>query len=221
MALQIVIGDRNYSSWSMRGWLPLAQVAAKTGVAFSEVLIRLDQANTASSIAQYSPTGKIPCLIDGETLVWDTMAIAEYLAESYPSVPLWPTAQAARARARSIVAEMHSGFTSLRSACPMNIKLDMPSFKPSPEVQADLARIDALWRDCRNQFATGGPYLFGAEAGIADWFFAPVVMRINSYHLPLSPEGLDYCRALSHHPLVAQWITAARAENWEIGRYRI
>ena len=221
MSYRIVIGDQNYSSWSMRGWLPLAQVAAKVGIPFEKVLIRLDEPDTAATILRHSPNGRVPCLIHDGLVVWDSLAISEYLAEAFPQVPLWPTAVNARARARSVVAEMHSSFQALRGAYPMNIRLDEPNQAVTAAVKADLARIAALWQDCRTSFGQGGQFLFGAEAGIADWFYAPVVTRILSYHLPVSAEARDYCAAVKSHPLVAQWIAAAKAEDWELGRYKL
>ncbi|MCX8501250.1 MAG: glutathione S-transferase family protein [Alphaproteobacteria bacterium] len=220
MAFRIVVGDQNYSSWSLRGWLPLAQVAAKTGVGFEEVLVRLDKPDTAAKILSHSPNGRVPCLIHDGLVIWDSLAISEYLAEAYPQVPLWPAAVNARARARSVVAEMHSSFQALRGAFPMNIRLDQPNLPVTAEVKADLSRIDGLWHDCRKEFGQGGRFLFGAEAGIADWFYAPVVMRILSYHLPGAPEALDYCAAVKSHPLGARWGAAAEAENWELDWYK-
>ena len=208
---EIIIGNKNYSSWSLRAWLPLAQAQAAGLCRYKETVIRLNEPNTHSEIIRDSPTGKVPCLMkSGKMIAWDSLAIGEYLAESYAQLALWPSDRAARAMARSVVAEMHSGFSPLRSACPMNIKLSMPEFKPSPEVMNDILRIEAIFTDCLKTAPKGG-FLFGAS-GLADWFYAPVVMRFLSYHLAQTQLVRDYCQTVAAHPLVADWITAAQAE---------
>jgi len=199
--MKLVIGDKNYSSWSMRPWVLLKHF----GIPFEEVLIELDEPGTKSSILAFSASGKVPCLVSEDGFaVWDSLAIAETLAERFPQHALWPRDANARARARSVSAEMHSGFGELRNHMPMNIR------KAKPGALADVARIDALWRECLA--ASGGPFLFG-EFGIADAMYAPVVMRLNSYEPKLSPEAAAYAQRVSALPAVAGWVEAARRET--------
>jgi glutathione S-transferase len=205
--MKLVIGDKNYSSWSMRPWLLLTHF----GIPFEEVLIELDEPATKAAILTYSASGKVPCLVsDDGFAVWDSLAIAETLADRYPQHALWPREPNARARARSISAEMHSGFGALRNAMPMNIRLTRPGVGTEPEVLADIARIDTLWRECLA--ASGGPFLFG-EFCIADAMYAPVAMRFNSYQPKLSPETAAYVQRVTASPAVAAWIEAARRET--------
>jgi glutathione S-transferase len=205
--MKLAIGDKNYSSWSMRPWVLLTHF----GIAFDEVLIELDEPGTKSAILQYSASGKVPCLVDDNGFaVWDSLAIAETLAERFPQHALWPRDANARARARSVSAEMHSGFVALRTAMPMNIRLTRPGTGSTPDVLADVARIDALWRECLA--ASGGPFLFG-EFSIADAMYAPVVMRFNSFQPKLSPQAAEYAQHVTALPAVAAWIEAARRET--------
>jgi len=205
--MKLAIGDKNYSSWSMRPWVLLTHF----GIAFDEVLIELDEPGTKSSILQYSASGKVPCLVaDDGFAVWDSLAIAETLAERFPQHALWPRDTNARARARSVSAEMHSGFVALRTAMPMNIRLTRPGVGSTPDVLADVARIDALWSECLA--ASGGPFLFG-EFSIADAMYAPVVMRFNSFQPLLSPQAAAYVQRVTALPAVARWIEAARRET--------
>jgi glutathione S-transferase len=205
--MKLVIGDKNYSSWSMRPWLLLTHF----GIPFEEVLIELDEAGTKAAILSYSASGKVPCLVSEDGfVVWDSLAIAETLADRYPQHALWPREPNARARARSISAEMHSGFGALRNAMPMNIRLTRPGVGTEPEVLADIARIDTLWRECLA--ASGGPFLFG-EFCIADAMYAPVAMRFNSYQPKLSAEAAAYAQRVTASPAVAAWIEAARRET--------
>ncbi|WP_027792952.1 glutathione S-transferase family protein [Paraburkholderia acidipaludis] len=205
--MKLVIGDKNYSSWSMRPWLLLTHF----GIPFEEVLIELDEPGTKAAILTYSSSGKVPCLVSDEGFaVWDSLAIAETLADRYPQHALWPREPNARARARSISAEMHSAFGALRNAMPMNIRCTRPGVGTEPDVLADIARIDALWRECLA--ASGGPFLFG-EFGIADAMYAPVAMRFNSYQPKLSPEAAAYVQRVTALPAVAAWIEAARRET--------
>jgi glutathione S-transferase len=182
--MQLYIGNKNYSSWSMRPWVLLTNA----GIAFDEVMLRFDSMEAGSqfknAIHKVNPAGRVPCLVDDGLVVWDTLAIAEYLAEKYPAKKLWPPGVAERARARSICAEMHSGFAALRGACPMNIEASLPDIgalvlRDNPAVRADVARIEAIWSELLAQH--GGPYLFGAQFGIADAYFAPVCMRFTTY----------------------------------------
>jgi glutathione S-transferase len=213
--LELYIGNKNYSSWSMRPWVLMRQ----TGIAFEEVKLRFDSFDSNSQFKQkasaISPVGKVPALVDGDLVVWDSLAIAEYLAERFPAKNLWPQDKKARARARSICSEMHSGFTALRSACPMNIEASLAQtgqliWRDKPAVRADVARIEAMW--CELLVQHGGPMLMG-EFSIADAFFAPVAMRLHTYALPVSGEVANYMERLSALPGVKAWIDDAKAEN--------
>ncbi|SFB66937.1 glutathione S-transferase [Polaromonas sp. OV174] len=213
--LKLYIGNKNYSSWSMRPWVLLKQA----GIPFEEINIRFDSFDAHSEfrkqIGSVNPASKVPVLDDDGLLVWDTLAIAEYLAERFPDKQLWPQSVAARARARSICAEMHSGFGALRSACPMNIEADLADagrliWRDQPAVRADVARIVAMWSELLQTYH--GPMLFG-EFGTADAFFAPVCMRLKSYALPVPAAITDYIQRLSALPGVKAWIDGALAEN--------
>ena len=213
--LQLYIGNKNYSSWSMRPWVLLRQA----GIPFEEVLARFDSFDANSqfkaTLAGISPTGKVPVLVDGDLTVWDTLAIAEYLAETYPDKLLWPQDKAARAQARSITAEMHSGFTALRGACPMNIEANLAQqgaliWRDRPAVRADVQRLIDMWSGLLAPY--GGPMLFGAFT-IADAFYAPVCMRLTTYALPLPPEIAAYVQRVQQLPGVRAWVEAALAEQ--------
>ena len=217
--MRLHIGNKNYSSWSMRAWVLMRQA----GIAFEETLVRFDSFDADSAfkrqLAGLSPTGKVPvleALVDGQPqVIWDTLAIAEYLAERFPDRGLWPDATGARARARSVVAEMHSGFTALRSAFPMNIEARLPKvgervLAEQPAVAADVARVAGIWLDCLS--ASEGPFLFGAF-GIADAFFTPVVMRFRTYGVPLDAVSEDYARRVEQARGVSEWIEEALAEK--------
>ncbi len=212
--LQLYIGNKNYSSWSMRPWVLLRQA----GIPFEEVLARFDSFDADSqfkaTIAGISPTGKVPVLVDGDLAIWDTLAIAEYLAETYPEKHLWPQDKTARARARSVCAEMHSGFTALRGACPMNIEAHLPDigaliWRDKPAVRADVQRLVDMWTGLLEQH--GGPMLFGAFT-IADAFYAPVCMRLHSYGLPVPEHIQAYVQRVRALPGVKAWIDGALAE---------
>ena len=213
--LKLYIGNKNYSSWSMRPWVLLKQ----TGIPFEEVKIRFDSFDAGSEFRQkagsVNPTGKVPVLHDEGLVVWDTLAIAEYVAERFPDKHLWPQSVQARARARSVCAEMHSGFGALRSACPMNIEADLREagqliWRDKPAVRADVARLVAMWSELLA--AHQGPMLFG-EFGIADAFFAPVCMRLKSYGLPVPADINAYIGRLCALPGVKAWMDDALAEN--------
>jgi glutathione S-transferase len=210
--LTLVMGNKAYSSWSLRPWLALKQA----GLAFAETVIPLRQPDTAARIAEYSPTGRVPCLIHGGLTVWDSLAICEYVAELAPEAGLWPADPAARAVARSVSAEMHSGFVSLRTTMPMNLRSDRKGKGMTEATAADIARIEALWADARARFGSpaGGPFLFGAFT-IADAMFAPVVTRLETYGAPVSPESRAYMDAVLALPAMRDWIAAAKAEPWE------
>ncbi len=213
--LKLTIGNKNYSSWSMRPWVLLTQA----GIPFEEVMVRFDSFDAGSAFKQavgaQNPVGKVPVLVDDGFAVWDTLAIAETLAEQFPDKQLWPAHPQARARARSVCAEMHSGFGALRSACPMNIEASLPdigaiALRDQPAVRADLARLMAMWSELLAQH--GGPMLFGGFT-IADAFFAPVVMRIRTYALPVPAPVAAYMERVCDLPGVKAWIEGALAER--------
>ena len=205
--LTLVIGNKNYSSWSMRPWLALVAF----GIPFKEVMVLLDRDDTATNIAAYSACGKVPVLLAGTITVWDSLAICEYLAEQFPELHLWPQDVAARATARSVCAEMHSGFGGLRSAMSMNIKARFPGRGRTAAAQADIGRISEIWEECLSRFGHH-EFLFG-QFSIADAFFAPVVMRFRTYGVALAPALNAYCERVLAHPAVARWISEALAET--------
>jgi glutathione S-transferase len=211
---KLVIGNKNYSSWSMRAWVLLRHA----GIPFDEVQIRLQQPDTRTQALQHSPTGKVPCLLDGELRVWDSLAIAEYAAEAYPDRGLWPTDRQARAVARSVAAEMHSGFQGLRTHMPMNTRARYPGRGRGPGVAEDIERIQAIWRDCRQRFGAGGDYLFGDFCS-ADAFYAPVVTRFQTYAVELDAVCRSYSDAVLAVPAVQEWLQAGRDEPWTIPLY--
>ncbi|EIM95183.1 glutathione S-transferase domain-containing protein [Paraburkholderia hospita] len=208
--MKLVIGDKNYSSWSMRPWLVLKHF----GIAFEEVMVLLNEAESKASILEHSPSGKVPCLIadDGVT-VWDSLAICETLAERYPQHAMWPRDAVARGHARSVSAEMHSGFGALRNNMWMNIRASFPGKGATPEALADIARIDEVWSECLEAY--GGPFLFG-EFTIADAMYAPVVMRFNTWQPKLSEAALAYSRRVTAQPAVKAWIDDALQETHRI-----
>ena len=205
--LRLVIGAKNYSSWSLRAWLALEQTAAP----YEEILISFASPDWRDQIRRHSPAGKVPFLIDGTLGIRDSLAIVEYLAEKFPGAGLWPKEPAARALARSAAAEMHSSFGALRSSMPMDLQENAPGKGHTPEALADAARVHELWRECRERFGSGGPYLFGAFSA-ADCFYAPVVFRFLSYGVALDATARAYCDAIAAHPSVARWRAAGLAE---------
>jgi glutathione S-transferase len=205
--LTLVIGDKNYSSWSMRPWLALAAF----DIPFNEITITLDQPDTVTRIARYSAAGKVPVLLGDNVAVWDSLAICEFAAEQFPDRHLWPQDAAARAVARSICAEMHAGFYGLRSAMPMDIAGRYPGQGHTPQAQADIGRICEIWENCLAEFGHHR-YLFG-DFSIADAFFAPIVMRFRSYSVSLAPALQAYVERIIAHPAVARWIAAAEDET--------
>lgn len=207
--LQLVIGNKNFSSWSLRPWLLLKQA----GLPFREIPVRLRQADTKAQILAHSPSGKVPALIDGDLTVWDSLAICEYLAEkaSLNHVDLWPADPKARAEARSVSAEMHSGFAALRQHMSMEVAASRPGEGQTPEVLADIARIAALWTSCRERFAAAGPFLFGAFS-VADAMYAPVAFRFHTYGVELPPLAAAYRDTLLALPAMQEWAAGARAE---------
>ncbi len=206
--LVLVIGNQNYSSWSMRPWVLMKQL----GIPFDEVKLRFHTPEWDAQIARWSPSRRVPVLWRGEQAVWDSLAIIEMLGEWFPDRGVWPADPVARAFARSAAAEMHSGFTGLRSRMPMNIRAAHPGKGYTPESRADIERIEALWGEARRRFGAGGPFLFGAFCA-ADAMFAPVVMRFHTYAPPLAPETQRYCEAVRAAPGVKAFIDAALQEK--------
>lgn len=205
--LLIVLGNKNYSSWSLRPWLALKA----TGQPFKEEVIWLRKPDTRARILKHSPAGKVPVLQDGALVVWESLAICEYLAERFPAAKLWPDDRAARAVARSVSTEMHGGFAGLRRDLSMDIRARITDRVPAADAQADIARITELWRDCRARFGAGGPMLFG-RFSIADCMFAPVVTRFVTYGVALDPVCSAYRDAVMALPAMQEWIAAARSE---------
>lgn len=212
----LYIGNKNYSSWSMRPWV----LMTNAGIGFEEVLLRFDSMDIGSTfksaITQLSPVGKVPLLVDDGFAVWDTMAIAEYLAEKHPEKSLWPQEKKARARARSICAEMHSGFSALRTACMMNIEANLPDIgalvlRDNANVRSDVSRIETMWCDLLTEH--GGPFLFGQQFTIADAYYAPVCMRFNTYALSKHRAVNEYIARVTQAPGVTKWIADALVEN--------
>ncbi len=209
--LTLVIGNKNYSSWSMRPWLVLRQA----GIPFAEVRIPLYRPDSAAELAAWSPSGKVPALHDGDIRVWDSLAICEYLHERFPDKQLWPRDATARAVARSVSAEMHSGFTDLRQNMVMNIRARHPGKGRTPECLADIERILAIWADCRARFGGGGDFLFG-RFGIADAMYAPVVLRFLTYGVALTGAAKDYADTVLALPALQAWVADAVAETERI-----
>lgn len=205
--LRLVIGNKNLSSWSMRPWLVLKTF----GIPFEEIVILLDRADTTQKISDYSLSGRVPVLLDSDLVVWDSLAICEYLAERFPSENLWPENEAARAMARCICAEMHSGFSSLRSSMPMNIKANFSGKGRNAGSQADIGRISEIWEDCLSTYGAHR-FLFG-DFSIADAFYAPVVMRFKTYGVSLAPALQAYCERIESHPAVMLWVQGAMDES--------
>ena len=205
--LTLVIGNKNYSSWSMRPWVALTAF----GIPFQEVRVLLDMPDTSTRIAEYSGAGRVPVLVAGEMTIWDSLAICEYAAEQFPDQHMWPQDVAARAMARSVCAEMHAGFAGLRSAMSMNIRASLPGRGRSAEALGDIGRVCEIWEECLSRFGHH-QFLFG-EFSIADAFFAPVVMRFKTYGVSLAPALQAYCERVEAHPAVARWVREALAET--------
>lgn len=212
-ALTLIIGNKAYSSWSLRPWLLLKHA----GIAFTEKRIPIYTPEWQSAVHTL-PAGKVPVLSDGELTIWDTLAICEYLAERFPEKNLWPIDPKARAIARSVSAEMHSSFTDLRKNMNMNCRKSLPGYGRAPGVQEDIERITALWRDCRARFGASGEFLFG-RFSIADAMYAPVATRFTTYGVPLDPVCDAYVKTLYALPALQQWIAEAHAEIEVIEQY--
>jgi len=207
--LHLVIANKNYSSWSLRPWLAMAMA----GLDFDETLILLDTPDTKKQIAEYSKAGRVPILRHGKVAVWETLAILEYLAETFPEKNLWPKAKAARAVARSISNEMHAGFSALRNACPMNLRRPQRPVMMNDAIRADIARIEEIWRDCRKTYGKGGKFLFGKFCN-ADAMFAPVVTRFETYAIPVAKDTRAYMDTVLATKAFQKWKSAALKETW-------
>lgn len=208
MSLTLFIGDKTYSSWSLRASLALEL----SGAAYSEQLIALNRADTRARILEHSPTGKVPLLLSEDGAIWDSLAIAEYLAECFPAARLWPQARDARALARSVCAEMHSGFVALRSHLPMDLKRNQALTEIPADAVADIQRICAIWAECRQRFAQEGGFLFG-QPTLADAFYAPVAARLRSYQVALPAGAAAYVETIYQWPAFQRWYQAAQEEH--------
>jgi len=206
--MKLVIGNKNYSSWSLRAWLLLRQ----TAIPFEEEKISFNAPDFKARVGRYSPVGKVPVLVDDDLVVWDSLAIAEYLAEKYPEKKLWPEDRSARARARSFCAEMHSGFAAMRNHMGMNCELLVKSVLFDVAVQRDVQRMLEIWRECRERYAGEGPFLFGPFT-IADAFFAPVTRRFVSYGTVLPEVGQRYVDTMTSLSSMQEWLAAGLAEH--------
>ena len=210
----LLIGNKNYSSWSLRPWLLMRQA----GLVFREVRIPLYTPESKAAIRKYSPSGKVPCLLDGGLAVWDSLSICEYLAEKHSTLSLWPADLHQRAAARSVSAEMHSGFQNLRQRMSMNCRRSFPGLARTVEVAADIERIQQIWSDCRARFGQNGPFLFGAFS-IADAMYAPVVLRFRTYAVQLEPVCRQYADAILALPALQQWVADGAAETEVIAAF--
>ena len=216
----LVIGNKNYSSWSLRGWL-MARIA---GIEFEELVIPLDLPETQPAIRKHSPSGRLPVLLHRGLAIWESLAIGEYLNDLKPEAGLWPAAAAARAHARSISCEILAGFAELRANMPMNIRASYPGKGMTSAVRADISRITGLWRDCRKRFAGAAPkdegFLFGGFSA-ADAMYAPVVTRLRTYGVAVDSDTDAYCKAVLAWPAMKDWIDAAKNEPWLIQAYEL
>jgi glutathione S-transferase len=215
-ALKLAIGNKNYSSWSMRPWLALRA----NDIPFVETLIPLYTDNPADKeqILSFSRAGKVPVLVDGDVTVWDSLAIIEYVAERYPEVKLWPDDVAARAHARSVCAEMHSGFVALRSECGMNLHRPVRAIPLSADAKANVARIEEIWRECRTRHGAKWPFLFG-RFGAADAMYAPVVHRLRTYAIDVAPDTRAYMETMMALPAFQEWTREGLAETLVIAEF--
>ena len=214
MTLKLILANKAYSSWSLRPWILLKQFK----IPFEEIVIPMDQPDTRANMLKYAPTGKCPSLQDGKIAVWESLAIIEYVAESYPDKPIWPRPKTARAHARSLASEMHAGFQAFRQACPVNFRRKPRAIELSDEVRADVGRIEKAWAHARSTFGKTGPFLFGRFSA-ADAMFAPVVNRFHAYDIPVAGTTQAYIEAIMALPAWKAWIVDAEAEPWRIERY--
>jgi len=211
---KLVIGNKNYSTWSLRGWL----MAKRSGAPFEEEVLPLYQEGIAEKRAALSPAALVPVLYDGDIKIWDTLAIGEYLNEQHPEAQLWPADKEKRAVARAVTSQMHSGFMALRTHMPMNIRRSSPNAGRGAGVLEDIAQMTALWREIRMQYGSGGDFLFG-EWCIADAFYTPPTFRFRTYGIPLEGEAAAYAESLLAMPEVEEWAAAGIAEPWSIEQY--
>ena len=213
--MKLLIGNKCYSSWSLRAWL----LMRASGIAFTEQLVLLDEPGFKEAIFAAAPGsgGTVPTLVDGEIAVWETLAICEYLHDTQPQAGIWPRDKAARAHARAISSEMHAGFTALRGACPMNLGKRFATRDRDPGVARDVERLTGLWRQARERFGAGGPFLYGAFSA-ADAMFAPVVTRLDTYGIAVDPVSRDYMQAVLALPAFREWLAAALAEPWIVAQ---
>jgi glutathione S-transferase len=216
MALSLVIGNKNYSSWSFRPWIAM-KVA---GIPFEEKVIPLYEADSPQQIRKLSPAGKVPILVDGNEHVWESLAIIEYLAEKFPDAKLWPADVRTRAHARVLAAEMHAGFSALRRHCPMNIRRPVKPRALTDEAKEDVRRIDEMWTESRSRFGKSGQFLFGGF-GAVDAMYAPIVSRFHSYAIEVSPTARGYMQAVMKLPAWADWDAAARQEPWVLAHCEV
>jgi glutathione S-transferase len=216
MTMHLIIGNKNYSSWSFRPWLAM-KVA---GITFQETVISLDAPDFKARVTVPGGSGRVPVLIDDEVRLWESLAILEYLAEKFPAVGLWPKNAVARARARAIASEMHAGFLPLRRRLPMNVARPVKKHALDDDAAANAGRIDAIWNECRSEFGADGPFLFG-PFGAADAMYAPVVWRFHTYAVELSAVARDYMRSIMALPAWNQWREAARREPWVLAQDEI
>jgi glutathione S-transferase len=216
LSLTLVLANKAYSSWSMRPFMVMRHFA----IPFKEIVIALGQETTRADILEYSPSARCPALIDGDLVIWDSLAIIEYVAEKYPDRPIWPRDHAARAIARSMAAEMHAGFQGLRSHLPMNMRRAVQRRELTPEAAADVARIEAAWAAARERFGAGGDFLFGSFSA-ADAMFAPVVNRLHVYDVPVSTAARAYMEAIMALPAYRDWQRDAEAETLHIAKYEV
>jgi glutathione S-transferase len=209
MGLHLVIGNKNYSSWSMRPWIAM-KIA---DIPFAETVIPIYYPDSKEKFLSHSPAGRVPILHDGEVRVWESLAILEYLAETFPAAQMWPADGGARAHARAIANEMHAGFVPLRRHLPMNMRRPVQKRHLTSDAAANVKRIDAMWSDCRLRFGAGGPFLFGAFSA-ADAMYAPVVSRLHTYAVDMSAVARAYMDAMMALPAWQEWTAAALAEDW-------
>jgi glutathione S-transferase len=214
MALQLIIANKAYSSWSLRPWILLTHFQ----IPFEEIVIALDFPDTREKILEHSPNGKCPALRDGAIEIWESLAILEYIAEQFPDKEIWPADKAARAQARSLASEMHAGFSALRQHCPTQLLRSVRAIKLTPEVEADVARIEKGWARARTSFGAGGPFLFGRFSA-ADAMFAPVVNRLHTYDIPVSNKTRAYMDAVMELAAWKAWVRGAEAEPWRLQKY--
>ena len=209
--LELIIGNKNYSSWSLRPWMMMRMA----GLKFTEVFARFETPEFKRIVQRHSKAGRVPILIHGKITVWESLAIMEYLAEAYPKRMFWPKNKAARAMARAVSNEMHAGFTALRTACPMNLRRPRKPVHFSVDTLANIARIEQIWKDCRAAHGKGGPFLFGGFT-IADAMFAPVVTRFDTFDIKVSANSRAYMDAIMGTPAFEEWKEAALMEPWVV-----